>query len=266
MPQRLHFISGLPRSGSTLLAAILRQNPRFHATISTPLAELILPVLKAMSASERSSLISVPQRERIVRAMTEAYYAELSGKVVFDTNRSWCRVLPLITELFPASRVICCLRCPAWIIDSVERAVQRNPLFTSRMFNNEVSNVYQRAEAMAKRHFLWPSLSALKQAWYSEHAGRLVAIRYDAITEHPEAVVASLYRELGEPPFVHDFEHLDYDEPEFDAYLGMPGMHKVATRVTPTTRATILPPDLFQQYDESFWETPGGNPRSVTIL
>jgi len=28
---RYHFISGLPRSGSTLLAAILRQNLRFHA-------------------------------------------------------------------------------------------------------------------------------------------------------------------------------------------------------------------------------------------
>lgn len=26
---RYHFISGLPRSGSTLLAAILRQNPRY---------------------------------------------------------------------------------------------------------------------------------------------------------------------------------------------------------------------------------------------
>ena len=27
---KLHFIAGLPRSGSTLLAGILRQNPRFH--------------------------------------------------------------------------------------------------------------------------------------------------------------------------------------------------------------------------------------------
>jgi sulfotransferase len=30
MQNGIHFISGLPRSGSTLLAAILRQNPRFH--------------------------------------------------------------------------------------------------------------------------------------------------------------------------------------------------------------------------------------------
>jgi hypothetical protein len=34
----IHFISGLPRSGSTLLAALLRQNPRFEAGMSGPLA------------------------------------------------------------------------------------------------------------------------------------------------------------------------------------------------------------------------------------
>ena len=32
----MHLISGLPRSGSTLLAALLRQNPRFEAGISGP--------------------------------------------------------------------------------------------------------------------------------------------------------------------------------------------------------------------------------------
>ena len=37
---RIHFISGLPRSGSTLLAALLRQNPRFHADMSGPMAGL----------------------------------------------------------------------------------------------------------------------------------------------------------------------------------------------------------------------------------
>ncbi|MFB8797203.1 MAG: sulfotransferase [Microcoleus sp.] len=33
---KAHFISGLPRSGSTLLAALLRQNPRFHAAMTSP--------------------------------------------------------------------------------------------------------------------------------------------------------------------------------------------------------------------------------------
>lgn len=37
---RIHFISGLPRSGSTLLAALLRQKPRFRAGMPGPLAGL----------------------------------------------------------------------------------------------------------------------------------------------------------------------------------------------------------------------------------
>ena len=36
MHRRIHFSSGLPRSGSTLLSALLRRNPRLHAGISGP--------------------------------------------------------------------------------------------------------------------------------------------------------------------------------------------------------------------------------------
>jgi len=40
LPRQPYFIAGLPRSGSTLLSAILRQNPRFHAAMSSPIAPL----------------------------------------------------------------------------------------------------------------------------------------------------------------------------------------------------------------------------------
>jgi len=35
-----HVISGRPQAGSTLTAAILRQNPHFHAGMSSPVASL----------------------------------------------------------------------------------------------------------------------------------------------------------------------------------------------------------------------------------
>ena len=35
MPSPLHLISSLPRSGPSLLAALLRQNPRFHAGMTS---------------------------------------------------------------------------------------------------------------------------------------------------------------------------------------------------------------------------------------
>jgi len=267
MSLKIHFIAGLPRSGSSLLAAILRQNPCFHAAMSTPVADLFRTLLNALSAHEGALFISAAQREALLRGLLESYYADMTAtKVIFDTNRTWCSMLPAISQLFPAARVICLVRNPAWILDSVERAVQRNPLVAPKMFGNELTNVYNRTESMIKSHFLGPSLSALRQAWYSEHARRLIAIRYDSLTENPAGVADALYDALGEERFAHDFEHLDYDEPEFDARLGMPGFHKVGARVKAEKRETILPPDIFNQHNQNFWELLGQNPRGVMVL
>ena len=45
--RRFHFISGLPRAGTTLLAAILNQNPRFRAGMTSPLADIMGVVIAA---------------------------------------------------------------------------------------------------------------------------------------------------------------------------------------------------------------------------
>jgi len=208
MPLKIHMISGLPRSGSTLLAAILRQNPCFHASISTPLADLVANLIREMSAHEGGLLISSGQRERMVRALIGAYYSDTNGRLVFDTSRRWCSMLPLLSELFPDARVICCVRSPAWIIDSVERAIHRNPLLASRMFGHEITNVYQRTEKMIKDFLIAPAVGGLRQAWFGEHAGRLIAIRYDSLVRDPSGVIDALYRELREPRFEHDFDSL----------------------------------------------------------
>jgi hypothetical protein len=49
MQPDIHFISGLPRSGSTLFAVILCQNPRFHAAMTSSVGSIYLAVLGALS-------------------------------------------------------------------------------------------------------------------------------------------------------------------------------------------------------------------------
>ncbi|HIM20494.1 MAG TPA: hypothetical protein EYM28_07835, partial [Rhodospirillales bacterium] len=50
MPHKFHFIAGLPRSGSTLFSALLRQNPDFYADISSPVMGLVDGVIAQTSA------------------------------------------------------------------------------------------------------------------------------------------------------------------------------------------------------------------------
>lgn len=266
---KIHFLSGLPRSGSTLLAALLRQNPRFHAAMSGPLCGLLDAVLQKMAeGNEYALFLSEAQRERIARSLFEAYFADVAGaRVVIDTNRDWTAHLSVIAKLFPEARVLCCVRSPAWILDSFERRVQAAPFHRARMFTGAAGvNVYTRVASMLKTGPVGPSIQAFRQAWSGEHADRLIAIRYESLTEQPGEVMARLYDALGEERFSHDFENVQYEEPEFDKRLEMPGLHEVRPSVRANRRKTILPADLFSQNDRCFWDVPGQNPRGVTVL
>ena len=92
MPERgrtFHFLSGLPRSGSTLTAALLRQNPRFHAGMSSPVAALFEGLIAQVSAgTELSTMVDDEQRARLLRGLFDGYYADRPEPVIFDTNRA----------------------------------------------------------------------------------------------------------------------------------------------------------------------------------
>jgi sulfotransferase len=117
-----------------------------------------------------------------------------------------------------------------------------------------------------KSGFLGVSLNAVKQAWFGEQAHRVIAVQYESLTEKPGDTIRKLYDFLGEKQFTHDFNDVEYDEPEFDARLNMPGLHRVRKRVEAKKRQTILPPDLFRQFHNSFWNERGQNPRGVMVL
>jgi sulfotransferase len=271
MQNGIHFISGLPRAGSTLLAGILRQNPRFHAGMTSGVGSLMLALLGEMSQrNEFGVFFNNEQRKEILRGVILGYYKDVHAKkMVFDTNRFWCSRMSLVAGLFPNAKVIAMVRHLPWIMDSVEQLMRRNTFETSRIFNYDPGGtVYSRVEALSSGAglvgFAW---NALKEAYYSDEADRLMLIKYETLTREPEKAVNAIYDFVGEQPFKHDFDNVQYSEPEFDARLGTPGLHDVSRRVTPTERQSILPPDLFRRYEnDSFWMDPALNLRRVRVV
>lgn len=258
MSRTFHFISGLPRSGSTMTAGILRQNPRFHAGMSSPIASLFEGLIAQVSAgSELSSTVSEAQRERFLRGLFDSYYADEDAPVIFDTNRAWTAQLPALMRVFPEAKVICLVRDVNWIMDSLERQFRGNAFENTRLFNSaaERATVYTRTEALAHANrlagFPW---HALREACYSDYADRVVIVDYYLLTARPAECFKLLYQFLGEDPFAHDFDTVTYDAPRFDAELGLTGLHKVHPKVAPRPRETVLPPDLFERFaNMAFW-------------
>ena len=265
-----HFISGLPRSGSTLLAALLRQNPVLHANITSPVSSMVGAMLAEMSASNEGSVFfDEAQRAAVLRGLFQNYYhAIASTRTVFDTSRSWTTRLDLLSRLFPDAKMICCVRPVPWIIDSIERLLRHNPFELSKIFGFEQGGtVYSRAEGlMSPAGMIGFALNGLKQAMHSDQAHRLMLLPYDTLVGDPAAAMAAIYTFTGLPPFRHDFDAVTFDAGEFDARLGTPGLHHVRRQVRAIARETILPPDLWERFERtSIWRMPEFNTTRIPI-
>lgn len=254
---KIHFISGLPRSGKTLLAALLRQNPRFRAGMTSPALTILSAVEGATSrAKEGAVLLTDEQKLALRRSVFTALYPE-DDVVVFDTNTLWTAKLPLLTLLFPDAKIIACVRNVSWVMDSLERLYRSSPLELSGLYGFKPNTtVYSRTSKLADSGGMvgW-ALDALREAYYGTHRDAMWMIEYTDLVTKPNATLNALYEVLDEKRFAHDFGNVDFDADNYDALLGAPGLHRVRREVKYTPRSTILPPDVYDRFrNDAFWE------------
>ena len=272
----VHFISGLPRSGSTLLSALLRQNPRLHAEMSSPVAVLCERVLPVMGQGEYATAFDDRRRRAVLNGLIDSCHGDRPAEaVLFDTNRAWCAHMRVLAELRPDSFVIACVRDPVWILDSFERLFRRNTFLVSRLHGlSHPATVFDRVEQlMAVTGAFGAAWQALQDAYYGEWAHRLILVDYDVLADEPIRVLAQLYDRLGLPFFAeHDPARVAYDGgTAFDAALNTPGLHAVRPKVERLHRRTVLPPQLVQRLAGSvFWRDtahgPAQNPGGAFVI
>lgn len=225
--------------------------------------------MRDVGKQAKSNLTEV---ERCRAACVDAYYADIHpAQIVFDTNRQWTTRLSAIAQLYPAAKVICCVRSPAWALDSIERLLRKNPLEPSGIFKFDPGGtVYSRAEGlMSASGMIGFALAALREAVFHDERHRLLLVRFETLTADPHGTLARIYDFIGEPEFRHDPANVEtnYEDVVFDARLGTPGLHHVGAVVRAHDRTPTIPPDLFARYDsDMFWNDHDNLPHDVMVL
>lgn len=239
--------------------------------MSSPVGSLFMAMQGATSRrNETSIFIDEAQKIELLRGIFTAYYHAIHpAKTVFDTNRAWCSKLPALARLFPNAKVICCVRHVSWIMDSLERIIRANPFELSGIFGFEPSNtVYTRVNRIALSDgMVGFALDALREAFFGEHAHRLILVGYEALVRRPQDTLAQIYKFIGEEPYAHDFDNVEYEASEFDIALGTPDLHTVRRKVEWVERKTVLPPELFNRFvNDAFWTMPEANINRVPVI
>lgn len=251
--RKQHFISGLPRSGSTLLSTILNQNPKFYADISSPLARFVRAVVTESHAGPGYHLqCPEPKRIKLIQGLIENYSYDLPPEleVIFNTNRGWTALVDLLAVSHPDAKIICCVRDINWILDSFETLFRKNPFSISKMYSpDEAETVYTRCNAqMQPGHTLRFAYDCLKEAITGPNKDKLLLVEYNKLAKHPEKTMREVYAFIGEEYYDCDYNTIEASYDEFDADANVNGLHKIRKGVSYIPRGAIIPPDLWEQY------------------
>jgi sulfotransferase len=214
--KQFYFISGLPRSGSTLLSGILKQNPEFYADIASPVEALTGSSIDIITGAESNLTVTEDQRKNLMYGIFDGYYKHIEKPVIFDSSRGWTKKTNFLKALFPDTKILCPVRDLVSILNSFEVISSKNPFHTKTLTAHK-DNVFARCDGMMdKNGGIIAGPWILLQEGYALHPEMIHFIEYENLCKEPEKTMREVYEFLEKPYYPHDFENVEYSNENFD--------------------------------------------------
>ena len=263
-----HFLSGLPRTGSTVLASILSQNPSIYVSATSPLVGLMHGAKHMWDTAEHVKAYATEgQIEATLRGMINGFYSLVERPIILDKNRAWANpenqdMLTLALGVPP--KIVCTVRPIADILASFMVLIRKNSSTVSFVdqslieLGEDINDVNRCKLLMSPDGHVFQSWSVLRMGWerYPEH---MLFVEYDDLVSAPERELARVYEFLALPPFAHDLQHIQNTVQEDDiAAYHLPGMHAIRPALGKISHDAreVLGDELFAQYQGGeFWKT-----------
>ncbi|MFA6430521.1 MAG: sulfotransferase [Candidatus Paceibacterota bacterium] len=237
------FLSGLPRSGSTLLCNVLSQNPDFYVTPTSSIIGLMrntknmwsqMPSIKASDhIDDKVSSI------RIMRGMFEGYFSNTDKKYCVDKSRGWCGNIEMAEEILGHPvKLLVTVRDIREVLASFESLWRKNTghrAIPQEMGNPDKFNTIEgRLEVfMDSKEVVGSAYNQMRDAVHKGYAKQMLFVDFESFTHSPEKVMNKIYDFLEIPRYKHDFNNVKQVVFEKDEYHGFDDLHTIRAVITP---------------------------------
>lgn len=247
--KRILYVTGLPRSGSTILCQLLAQHPEIYSTAhSSPLCHA-LDTLRRRLSDDSFFLAQLDvdfdlvygRLHSAMRAFMDGWFAESDRDVVVDKNRGWLGMVETVRALDPDFRMLVCVRELDQIYGSIESRHQETILID---FPDHLAgrSRYARADALfAPNGVVGRPLRALQsvQDLPTEIQESLFFVVFEDLTSEPQRVLDGIWRWAGVSPAAIDTDALDLRPQESDSHYRFKYPHSVRTAIEPPPRHDV---------------------------
>lgn len=220
----LYFLSGLPRSGSTLLAAILNQHPDVHVTPTSGLIDLMGNVVNVW---ENNPTLHVQQTSddeviRLLKSVATAKYEHIEKPVVIDKSRGW----PAPQIMKTMSRV---LGEEPKIIATVRNVPDCAASFVRIAKPDDVGE-FLRSNSLIGH--LKESYLTLKTG-YEHSPENFCIVDYDDLMDDPQTILDNIHKFLGLSDHTYDLNNIESGvvKEKDEEIWNIPGLHEVQPKL-----------------------------------
>jgi sulfotransferase len=219
-PFKIHFIAGLPRTGSTLLCNILLQNPAFGCVATSGLIDPLITLRNNWTNWNWHKAMDPDLCKRIqfdvMRGMLFNYFKHEEPKqVMFDKNRGWLGHLEAVKTFYGSDfKVLVCVRELAEVLASFEVLWRRvsgsgQPPFELQQYCNARTALQRAQIMMTNDQPVGVSVNMVQDAVTRGFLPQMFFLDFDDLTSKPKEVMSKVHEFLGEPAFEYNFEAVE---------------------------------------------------------
>lgn len=252
-----YFLSGLPRSGSTVLASILNQNPEVFVTPTSPLLDQLISNQNIWRSLQTVKANPVPdQLTNVTRELIQAMWDHIPQDIIVDKNRGWGKNLPAARILFEKDiKMIATTRDLPSIMASWLVLLKQNSdnYMVKQLINNGIIVTDESIMNCMWEEMVKDCFEGLNQAFKDAIEGQLLVIEYDDLINDPRASINSVESFLELPKYNYDFNNISSKTNDDDlAAWGLNGMHKIRPTLCKTSRdpLDVLGKNLFVRFSK----------------
>ena len=250
--KKLFFLVALPRSGNTLFASIINQNPEIAATPNSITLEIMKDLFLLKETDVFQNYPDHRSLDNILDIVYDTYYKDWPQRIIIDrgpvmTPGNFALMQKHFKRPF---KCIILLRDLIDVLASYMKWYTENPSAFPNKYNckndeEKLSLIMNNEGAVAK------DLEAIKNSY--NYPGLCHYVKYDDLVVQPKEEFEKIYQFLGEPYFNHRFENLQQVEVngiKYDDTIVGKNMHNIRSVVRKVYNPYInkIPERIRQKY------------------